>query len=156
MKGTKAKKTQKVKEKKKSKQREDAPPYELSRYVPVLKVVGQEALENALSETDFPFLKEDAAAQEKSASASATTNYRTSTQPKWADKSKRKTDKTTSSGNRLILFVAGGIAYSELRSVYELAEKFKREVIIGSTSLLTPHTYVQELKALKTIDLVAN
>ncbi|PRP79539.1 Sec1-like family protein [Planoprotostelium fungivorum] len=152
MKGTKAKKTQKMKEKKKSKQRTDAPPYELSRYVPALKVLGQEALENTLDTKDYPYLKEDAAA-EKSAS-SAPNNYRTSTQPKWANKDKRKTTATSAGGNRLFLFVAGGATFSELRSVYELSEKFKREVIIGTTSLLSPTEFVENLRQLKRLDLV--
>jgi len=152
MKGTKAKKTQKVKDKSKSKQRTDAPPYELSRYVPEVKIIGQQALENSLDPKDFPFLKEDAA-EEKSAS-SASTNYRTSTQPKWANKNNRKTERVATSGNKLIIFIAGGVTYSELRSVYELSRKFKRDVLIGSTSMLTPDVFIHDLKELKKVELV--
>lgn len=45
------------------------------------------------------------------------------------------------SGPRLIIFVAGGVTASETRSIYELSKQFKREILIGSTSLLTPKSF---------------
>eukprot|EP01117_Protostelium_nocturnum_P003438 TRINITY_DN1446_c0_g1_i1.p1 TRINITY_DN1446_c0_g1~~TRINITY_DN1446_c0_g1_i1.p1 ORF type:complete len:630 (-),score=247.36 TRINITY_DN1446_c0_g1_i1:73-1929(-) len=153
MKGTKAKKTQKVKKDKKSKERTDAPPFELSRYVPVLKTLGQDMLENSLNTTEYPYLKEGA--QEKSNNnADAAVSYRSSAQPKWADKNKRKSEKPASTGSRVIMFVAGGVTFSELRAGYELSDKFNREVIVGGTSLLTPLEFVSGLKSLKRIDLL--
>lgn len=37
----------------------------------------------------------------------------------------------TPTGARLIIFVAGGMTYSEMRSAYEIADIHNREVIIG-------------------------
>ncbi len=59
LKGAKAKKVQDKEKKGKKKQRDDAPPYELSRYVPQLKVHTQEAADGTLSVEEFPYVKED-------------------------------------------------------------------------------------------------
>jgi len=49
----------KKRKKKKDRQRDDAPPYELSRYVPQIKVIGQDLIDNTLSVEEFPYIKED-------------------------------------------------------------------------------------------------
>jgi syntaxin-binding protein 1 len=51
-------------------------------------------------------------------------------------------------GAKVVVFVAGGVTYSEMRSAYELTESAGREVIIGSSHLLTPHRYLESLAAL--------
>jgi len=71
------------------------------------------------------------------------------TQPKWANKDKRKTDKPSTTGARIILFILGGMTHSEMRSAYELSKKTNREVIVGSNSILTPKEFVAELRSLK-------
>ena len=50
---------------------------------------------------------------------------------------------------RLIVFVAGGLTYSELRSVYEVANALNREVFIGSTHMLVPKQFIQGLRTLR-------
>lgn len=37
------------------------------------------------------------------------------------------------------------MTYSEIRSAYELAETFDREVYIGSTHIITPDKFVEDL-----------
>jgi len=46
-------------------------------------------------------------------------------------------------GGRYIVFIAGGICYSEIRAGYELMEQNKKEVIMGSSSLLNPSKYIE-------------
>ncbi|RUP43048.1 hypothetical protein BC936DRAFT_137713 [Jimgerdemannia flammicorona] len=53
------------------------------------------------------------------------------------------------SGARLILFIAGGMTYSEIRSAYEIADIYNREVYIGSTHVITPSTFIEDLKGLR-------
>ena len=48
-------------------------------------------------------------------------------------------------GPRLILFVVGGISYSECRTAYELSRKFGVTVFVGSTEVLTPQRALQRL-----------
>ncbi|GAB5030940.1 sec1-like family protein [Nannochloropsis oceanica] len=52
-------------------------------------------------------------------------------------------------GARSLIFVAGGVSFSELRAAYEVMERQKKEVIIGGTSYLTPNTFVDLLRAIK-------
>lgn len=61
-------------------------------------------------------------------------------------------EKPLPGGSRVILFIAGGMTFSEMRSAYEVGEKLNRQVIIGSTSILTPKQYVNSLKSLKKIE----
>jgi hypothetical protein len=51
-------------------------------------------------------------------------------QPRWADKKpkKGKEEKKASNGSRIIVFVIGGVTYSEMRTAYELSNKLGRQV----------------------------
>lgn len=51
-------------------------------------------------------------------------------------------------GSRNIVFIAGGLTYAEMRVAYDAMEKNGKEVIIGGTHLITPSSYVAELKTL--------
>jgi len=50
-------------------------------------------------------------------------------------------------GGRLLVVVLGGVTYSELRSAYEVSDAAHKEILIGGTSLLTPHAYIANLAA---------
>jgi len=144
-------------EKKKKKQRDDAPPYELSRFVPSVKKVGEDLIAGSLDIAEFPAVKEDLGpiGGPKAEAAKPTVSLRKSLQPKWADKAQRKSEKETNYvGGRIIIFIAGGATLSELRSAYELSSKYNREVIMGSTSLITPEDFLKQLNQLKTLDLL--
>ncbi|ETO29174.1 hypothetical protein RFI_07953 [Reticulomyxa filosa] len=49
------------------------------------------------------------------------------------------------SGPRVIVYVVGGVTYSELCTCYELSEKHNIDIFIGSTAILTPQSYIQQL-----------
>lgn len=65
----------------------------------------------------------------------------------------------------IVLFVIGGITYSEIRSAYEVAEATKREIYIGSTQMiifallflfflggthvLSPHSFIENLRTIQ-------
>jgi syntaxin-binding protein 1 len=52
-------------------------------------------------------------------------------------------------GAKLIVFVIGGAAYSEIRSAYEIAETYNRDVFIGTTEILRPTAFIDHLGNLK-------
>ena len=52
------------------------------------------------------------------------------------------------SGGRYIIFVAGGITYSEMKAAYEVMAQNSKEVIVGSTHVFNPDTFVKDIAAL--------
>ncbi|KAJ3289911.1 vacuolar sorting protein VPS33/slp1 [Rhizoclosmatium sp. JEL0117] len=51
-------------------------------------------------------------------------------------------------GPRIILFMLGGMTFSEMRSANEIMVENQREVLIGSTHVLNPHSFLDTLKNL--------
>lgn len=47
---------------------------------------------------------------------------------------------------RVMVFVAGGMTYSEVRSIYQLSNKFNKDGYIGSSHIFTPESYIEALK----------
>ena len=70
----------------------------------------------------------------------------------------RRADSTASNraskraSRRLIVFIVGGMTRGELREAHALSKTLHREVIIGSTSLETPTSFVEKLASLSTSD----
>ncbi len=52
-------------------------------------------------------------------------------------------------GPTIIIFVVGGMTYSEMRAAYEASAATNCEVIIGSTHIVTPTRFMDQLKDLK-------
>ncbi|KAI8609559.1 Sec1-like protein [Chytriomyces sp. MP71] len=53
-----------------------------------------------------------------------------------------------SNGPRVILFVLGGMTFSEMRAANEVMVENRREVLIGSTHTINPHIFLDTLKTL--------
>jgi len=49
---------------------------------------------------------------------------------------------------RFIVFVLGGLTFSEMRSCYEIADKCNVNLLMGSTNTITPNEYIQDLSGL--------
>ncbi|XP_033936910.1 syntaxin-binding protein 3 [Pseudochaenichthys georgianus] len=111
--------------------------YKLSRWTPVIKDVMEDAVENKLDTKEWPHLSESPAAWNGSGAVSARQKHKASSQDE------RRT------GSRLIVFVVGGMSYSEMRCAYEVTQTVKScEVIIGSSHILTPTGLLNDIKAL--------
>ncbi|KAI9013445.1 Sec1-like protein [Hyaloraphidium curvatum] len=52
-------------------------------------------------------------------------------------------------GGRVVVFVLGGLTYSELRSAYEVMKKDRRDVVLGTDALITPAEFVKNLRDLR-------
>uniref|UniRef100_A0A8C8GV62 Syntaxin binding protein 3 n=1 Tax=Oncorhynchus tshawytscha TaxID=74940 RepID=A0A8C8GV62_ONCTS len=111
--------------------------YSLSRWTPVIKDVMEDAVENKLETREWPHQSECPAAWNGSGAVSARQKHKASTQDE------------RRSGSRLIIFVIGGISYSEMRSAYQVTQSVKScEVIIGSSHIVTPMELLDDIQAL--------
>ncbi|ORX46023.1 Sec1-like protein [Piromyces finnis] len=71
--------------------------------------------------------------------------------PTWA---RRTNDKNIydlrTYGARIIIFILGGMTYAEMREVYDMVKEHNRDIIIGSTGILTPKSFMDDIYILKT------
>ncbi|KAK6332398.1 vacuolar sorting protein VPS33/slp1 [Orbilia brochopaga] len=112
---------------------------ELSRYVPAIKTMLEDHMKGTLEFESYPFTDPTAAA-EAAAQAGPQASLRTA-KPTW-------TKQRTGGGEpkqRLIVFVAGGATYSEARSCYEVANSSGRDVYLGSSHMVSPNEWLEQL-----------
>jgi len=116
--------------------------YADTRHVCLLKSHLEQLMSNSLPVDKFPAMGPAPANASKSEAKSVR---------KFGAASKfGKKDNVQLSGVRYLVFIAGGVAYPELRAAYELMQKESREVIIGGTHLINPDTYLVDVGALNT------
>uniref|UniRef100_A0AAY4CFT5 Syntaxin binding protein 3 n=1 Tax=Denticeps clupeoides TaxID=299321 RepID=A0AAY4CFT5_9TELE len=96
--------------------------------------VGDDAVDNKL---DWPHVSGAPTAWNGSRAVSARQKHKASAQDDYR------------SGSRLIIFILGGVCYSEVRSAYEVTQAIKScEVIIGSSHILTPISLLEDIRSL--------
>ncbi len=112
--------------------------YSSSRYVCPLRDVAEQLVEGKLSGADFACVNGDVSAT--TAEKEPVVRSARQTHNRYGASSKKK---STHTGGRVILFVAGGCSDAELRAAYEV--QGKADVVIGSTSILAPRDFLAEL-----------
>ncbi|RCH87073.1 vacuolar sorting protein VPS33/slp1 [Rhizopus stolonifer] len=125
-------------------------PFDLSRYVPVVKRIVEGHIDGTIDQSLFP----NNIRNVKQRNTRKNTEEAVKEVPKlrvyktqWHKKSSKGTNAAPKppSGPPIIIFIVGGMTYSEIRSAYEIAETFDREVYIGSTHIITPDKFVTDL-----------
>uniref|UniRef100_A0A6M2DJ24 Putative vacuolar sorting protein vps45/stt10 sec1 family n=1 Tax=Xenopsylla cheopis TaxID=163159 RepID=A0A6M2DJ24_XENCH len=113
--------------------------YQMSRWTPVIKDIMEDCLEDKLDHRHFPFL----------AGRAQSSGYHAPTSARYGHWHKDKGQTTVKNVPRLIVFVVGGISYSEIRCAYEVTAAAKNwEVIIGSSHIITPKAFLKDLSQL--------
>ncbi|KAK2504141.1 hypothetical protein MC885_004700 [Smutsia gigantea] len=111
--------------------------FQLSRWTPFIKDILEDAIDNRLDSKEWPYCSQCPAVWNGSGAVSARQKPRAN----YLDDRKN--------GSKLIVFVIGGITYSEMRCAYEVSQARKScEVIIGSTHILTPKKLLDDIKML--------
>ncbi|KAF9940308.1 vacuolar sorting protein VPS33/slp1 [Mortierella alpina] len=112
-------------------------PFDLSRYITKAKKIVEEHVNGTLDATLYPYTTEAVVD-----SSEATRSLRKTPQPTWEKK------KPNVKGSRLFVFIAGGVTHSEIRAMHELCQEMGRDIVIGSTHLVTPRMFVYSLRYL--------
>jgi syntaxin-binding protein 1 len=114
--------------------------YADTRHTCQLKLFLEQFTSNELSLDRFP-------ATGPSANASSKTEAK-SVRKFGANSKFAKKDNVSYSGGRYMVFIAGGIAYSELRVGYELSASAGKEIVMGGSHLISPTSYIVDVQSL--------
>lgn len=113
-----------------------------SRYITGLYNVIDMLLSGRLSSEVFPYIKDQPTDDPEDEADAGVNSLRSRRQrPNWA----LNPSTTQSARQRVFVFVAGGVTASEVRSCYELSEKYSREIIIGSGDYTAPKQFLSSL-----------
>ncbi|KAI9223501.1 Sec1-like protein [Blastocladiella britannica] len=142
--------------KKKSTDDDEDSKYVQSRFTPAVKSLLEDHVAGSLETDAFPYLGAQPAPSDGPAKTGGTSLR--STKPTWQQKKPGTAGGAGGSdagsmaapkGGRTVIFVLGGMTYSEIRATYEVAAAAGKEVLIGSTHIVTPGKFVDDLKNLR-------
>ncbi|KZT51928.1 Sec1-like protein [Calocera cornea HHB12733] len=131
----------------------DEEQYELSRYRPVLRTVLEDHFSNKLELSYFPYVRDAPASAMHASQLRPSTNGSSaaslrSAKPNWA-RAQRSGAPVAEVRPRALVFVAGGMTYSEMRAVYEVSSALGKDVFIGSDHVFSPERFVDDMKVLE-------
>lgn len=113
--------------------------YQMSRWTPVIKDIMEDSIDDKLDTKHFPFL----------GGRPASVGRVPPTSMRYGQWHRDKNATNIRNVPRLIVFVLGGITYSEMRCAYEVTrDKGNWEVYIGSDHILTPEGFLNGLRQL--------
>jgi len=120
--------------------------YALFRFDPLLKDIVSDLGAHRLPEDEFPYLRAPSsgvASDSASTAQSARTGGRQGLP--WAKRDGANGATRGPAARRLIVFVIGGVVRSEMRVAHELSKSMGRDIILASTSVETPRTFIDAL-----------
>jgi syntaxin-binding protein 1 len=122
--------------------REGEQEYEVSRFVPQLQLVAEDACRGALDPQLFPAISNTQSNSSQTARQLAATSLRAQRAGSSPVGGMRS---ATSASKSVWLFVIGGATWSEARAVYNTSKRTKVDCFLGSTHIINPNTFLDEL-----------
>ncbi|GJJ69118.1 hypothetical protein EMPS_01464 [Entomortierella parvispora] len=121
---------------------DDDTEYDLPRYMPAMKGIIDGIVNETIDRNQYPYTL--APEQLETIQARKTVRSLRSAQPTFHHKGRRNEPQ-----GRLIIFIAGGMTYSEIRCAYESAAAHNWDVLIGSTHIITPPSFMEDMRMLR-------
>ncbi|WEW57761.1 syntaxin binding protein 1 [Emydomyces testavorans] len=112
----------------------------LSRFEPNLKLMLQEQIRGALDTAIFPSTRPHMDGENMSQDNVSQASLR-SAKPTWA----RTRPSAAEPRQRIIVFMAGGATYSEVRSCYELSHAHNKDIYLVTSHMLTPRLFLRQV-----------
>ena len=132
------------------KAREEEEGYALFRFEPLLRNILTDMAQNKLSSSQFPYVKPPSAPSGPEPDANVT-SARVKPSLTWAKRGEGGGGGVGGSGGKkLIVCLLGGAMRSEMRLVHHLSQVLQRDILLVSTSVETPTSFVEQLRALST------
>lgn len=116
-----------------------------TRFEPALKTMLEEQVKGALDPAIFPLTKPhlaDGLMQDNVSQAS----LRSASKPTWA----RTRPSANEPRQRIIVFMAGGATYAEVRACYEVSQHMSKDVFLATSHMLTPSLFLRQISDLST------
>lgn len=116
--------------------------YQMSRWTPIIKDIMEDVIEDKLDIKHFPFLL--------GRQVPTSFGRPTPTSQRYGHWHKEKNALNVKQVPRLIVFIVGGMTYSEMRCAYEVTNDSKQnwEVIIASDHIITPLQFLKDCRSL--------
>jgi len=124
--------------------------YELSRFKPLLQSVIQDHVAGKLDKSLFPYVKDAPSLVPPPTSLRSPppqAGSLRSQKPSW-HRAPRPGTNPLDNRQRILVFIAGGMTYSEIRECYQQSSA-SNEIFIGSTHTTTARQFIDDLKVLE-------
>jgi len=133
--------------------------YANSRHIPEIQKVVTDLVQNSLSLDEYPSVIPMPASMTTAAGAGSarrrggegSARKKKPGTDKWGrtgNSSNKSAKATNFTGGRNLVFMVGGLSYNELRVCRAIMEKEAKEIIVGSTSFVSPREFLDDLSTL--------
>ncbi|KAI0461497.1 hypothetical protein LJB42_000794 [Komagataella kurtzmanii] len=112
-----------------------------SRYKPAIQAIVELASKGILDEAAFPYIKDKPLEVSETNPDSATSLKNPRYRAAWS----RKGSSYSPPKQRIVIYSAGGITYSEMKAGYDAGCLLNKDVFIGSDEVITPRMFVNNV-----------
>jgi syntaxin-binding protein 1 len=123
--------------------------FNTSRFRPSINSIIGQIVSNTLSDELFPYTKDKPIDMDSDITRTNSTSTTSLKNPKHRPVWAKNNSLYKMPRQRIFYFIAGGMTYSESRTAYELSNIFDKEVFIGSDEILTPTSFLDQVKKLE-------